>query len=115
MRGMSDLQCPATVVLLAPGMTTALRPLAGVFAAGTPPPSAAALAAAADCRLAVLDAPDAPALRRRIDELSDLHRGETIAVVAPPDLLAALLGRQATPAVVEIDSSGWTVRAPATP
>jgi hypothetical protein len=81
---MTDLQCPATVILAAPG--TALPDwLAGVFT------------------------PGAEDLRRAVDELSDLYRGETIAVLAPAGAIAAALGGEVElPVTVAVDSSGWT-------
>ena len=88
---MTDLQCPATVILAAPDMTLPAA-VAEVF---TPEVKGGA------------------ALRAEVDALSDLHRGETIAVLAPAATLAAALGLAAppdAPVVVDIDSSGWTVK-----
>jgi hypothetical protein len=93
---LSDLQCPATVILAAPGMTLP----AAVAEVYTP------------------DASDGAALRAEVDALSDLHRGETIAVLAPPATLAAALGLPEPPdhaITLEIDSSGWRVRPTSTP
>ena len=87
---MSDLQCPATVILATPGMTLPAA-VAEVF---TP------------------DASDGAALRAEVDALSDLHRGETIAVRAPPAAIAAALGLAEAPdepVAVEVDSAGWTI------
>jgi hypothetical protein len=50
-----------------------------------------------------------PSLRREIDHLADLHRGETIAVVLTSEELHGLMGRPG-PLTVEIDASGWIVR-----
>ena len=94
---MSDLQCPATVVLVGSGRLEAeatRRVLAG-----------RAVAAVFD-----LAPPDGPALRRSVDDLSDLHRGETIVVVAAPRTIADALGMTRDgQVVVAVDSDGWTV------
>ncbi|MEX5296420.1 hypothetical protein QYM41_14175 [Kocuria sp. CPCC 205268] len=89
---MTDLQCPATAVLLddtapAPPWTARLR-VAGRFAARGP-----------------------EELTSLVQDSADLFRGETFVVAAPAgDIEAALrhqgLGGRA-PAVVAVDSSGW--------
>jgi hypothetical protein len=123
---MADLQCPAIVVLAAPAdlvghdaRALERQHLAGVFVAAPiaadpeARTSAARLAEAAGCAMVVLHGTgDGPLLRRGIDELSDLHRGETVWVVAPPALIGEALGRGPAPrgpVTVAIDSSGWTV------
>jgi len=82
---MSDLQCPATVILLSRAASESdagRRLLAGPHVAGV---------------FIARDIVDAAALRRFLDELSDLHRGETIAVVTEE------------PVTVEPRGSGWTL------
>jgi hypothetical protein len=88
----SDLQCPATVILATPGMALPAT-VAEVF---TPEVAGGA------------------ALCAEVDALSDLHRGETIAVLAPAAAIAAALGLAEPPdqpVTVDIDSSGWALLA----
>jgi len=118
---MSDLQCPAKVVLAVLEMLPSLagERYSGVYAApavAADPVGRAAVsgfAAQANCRLDTLaDATDGASLRRSVQDLSDVYRGETIAVVAPRELIREAIGRAADspqPIVVSIDSSGWTV------
>jgi hypothetical protein len=124
---MSDLQCPAVVVLIdrervASGdaiVALAEKRLACVFVARAIASDEDALAAAtqlaarAGCTLGTLtEAVDGATLARAVDELADLHRGETIAVVASDDAIRDALGAARAPAgaiTVAIDSSGWSV------
>jgi hypothetical protein len=126
---MTDLQCPVKVLLVAqdllgPGTrveTLPCAPYSGVFGASSIAADASGLAAATDlaqqvsCPLDILaDAVDGASLARAIEDLSDVYRGETIIVVAPRDLLRALLGRASEsmkPVTVAIDSDGWVVDA----
>ena len=97
---MTDLHCPAIVMLVTSEAELAGEQLAGIFA--TP--------IAGSARAATLtEVIDAASLRAAIDHLADLHRGETIAIVATNDELRALVGRTA-PITVEIGASGWAVR-----
>jgi hypothetical protein len=121
---MSDLQCPAKVVLAHREMLPSLagERFSGVYVApaiaADPASSAAAsgFAAQVNCRLDTLvEAIDGASLRRSLQELSDIYRGETIAVIAPSALIREAIGRaadSAQPIVVSIDSSGWTVLGP---
>lgn len=116
---MSDLQCPA-IVILTPleGVAAGERLLAGRHVAGrflvaTAATAAAARAAAGGGAMEMLgDVVDGAGLRGQVDALADLHRGETVWVVAPSAMIAAALGRGelVESVVVAIDSSGWTVR-----
>ena len=109
---MTDLQCPATFFLVA--LETArgeARHLAGVYATQADA-AAVRFAEAGGCALEILsDVADGPALVQRIDELADLHRGETVAVLAPREMLEDALERAGAddepPVTVAIDSSGW--------
>ncbi|GGG63628.1 hypothetical protein GCM10011374_28850 [Kocuria dechangensis] len=89
---MSDLQCPATAVLLDDAV---------------PPPAWLARLPVAER----LGAHGAEELVRLVEDTADLFRGETFVVAAPAgDVAQALrergLGGRA-PAVVEVDSAGW--------
>jgi hypothetical protein len=88
----SDLQCPATAVLLDD--------------AAAPPPWLTRLPVAERLR-----AHDAGGLLRLVEDTADLFRGETFVVTAPAaDVAQALRERGAgggPPAVVEVDSAGW--------
>jgi hypothetical protein len=127
---MSDLQCPSIVVLIAAESIVrddgrrvlAGRRLAAVFVAAPiaadPDARAAAarLAVASACTFEVMaDVVDGATLRAGVDDLSDLYRGETVAVVASADMIGDVLGRaqaEEEPVAVAIDSSGWTVLGP---
>lgn len=86
---MSDLQCPAIVILTvcgARGDGARGEHVAGTFRIGG----------------------DAVALRREIDALADLHRGETVVVVATPAALTELMGEDRD-VRLSIDAAGWRV------
>lgn len=124
---MSDLQCPANVVLVPDSMLGGDGPLAapfgthcfGVFVAAAIAADAdsfahaSALAQTSGCKLEVMsEAVDSASLARAVDDLADLHRGETILVVARHDLIRDLIGRTLdteTAIEVAIDDSGWAV------
>ncbi|HKE14948.1 MAG TPA: hypothetical protein VKB80_08800 [Kofleriaceae bacterium] len=124
---MSDLQCPATILLFAPESVAAggaqaileARHLSGVFVASAvaaDPSGGAAAAMLADeraWRLSTLpDVADGASLARAIDDLADLHRGETIAVVGSRDMIQDMLGDDSAgpdPITIAVDSSGWVV------
>lgn len=94
---MTDLQCPAVVVLL------------GI---GAPEPAWLG-------RLAIAETIDVPAqadVHALVDDVADRFRGETVVLAAPvSDVVAALRAHGiggAPPVVVGVDSEGWTVRSP---
>jgi len=118
---MSDLQCPAKIVLVAPEM---LGPDAsvpalggtysGVFLVSAVASRASELAARQpDHRHEILaDVDDGASLARALQELADLHRGYTIVVVATREMIHELMdgrGDSTKPMVLAIDSSGWAV------
>jgi hypothetical protein len=124
---MADLQCPATILLIAreaiaadggPGLVEAGQ-LSGVFVASRVAADPSGLAAAVGLanhgawRLSSLaDVVDGTSLVQAMDHLADLHRGETIALVATRDMIQDALGDasvQADLVRVAIDSSGWFV------
>jgi hypothetical protein len=88
----TDLQCPATAVLLDD--------------AAPPPPWTARLRVAE--RFAAHGAGDLVSL---VEDTADLFRGETFVVAAPAGDIEAALRRRGVggraPVVVEVDSSGW--------
>lgn len=124
---MSDLQCPATVLLvpgrvLDPGVlgsSLSGRRLSGVFVVPSivedPEAHATArhLAASGSCPIETMPGVvDAASLEAAVDDLSDLFRGETIAVVAPSTSIEAVLGLaggESRPIAVAIDGDGWVV------
>lgn len=95
---MTDLQCPATAVLLDD--------------AAPPPPWTARLRVAE--RFTARDEAELTAL---VEDAADLFRGETFVVAAPAGDIEEALRRRGVvgraPAVVEVDSAGWRSR-PAT-
>lgn len=124
---MADLQCPATILLIAREAIASdggraiveAGHLSGVFVASRVAADPSGLAAALGLanegawRLSSLaDVVDGPSLARAMDHLADLHRGETIAVVATRDMIQDALGDarvQADLVRVAIDGSGWFV------
>lgn len=115
---MSDLQCPATVVLLTEQSvgTNELRDLrlARVVHAADSGNEAAArhLARVHNCDVETVTSMDGPALGERIETLADAYRGESVAVVATMRAVCAALGRKQAPAepiVLAVDSDGWNV------
>jgi hypothetical protein len=123
---MGDLQCPATILLIAGesiasgagAATFEDRHLSGVHVASGVAADPGGLAAArlADergWRLATMtDVSDGASLARAIDELADLHRGETIAVVGTREMIQDMLGEAsswADPITITVDASGWRV------
>lgn len=124
---MSDLQCPATILLvaresIASGAGPAIlgaRYLSGVFVASAVAADPGGLADATRLaddgtwRLSTMaDVIDGPSLARAMEHLADLHRGETIAVVTTRAMIRDLLGDApslADPITVAIDGSSWSV------
>lgn len=103
---MSDLQCPATLLILGsagwPEGAQDLPPLAAVYADPARRQQAAALAATtgAALQLRLLPAgPDGRPGSADIQLLSDLHRGETVGVLPEP---AAVHTMQ-----LRVDADGW--------
>ena len=95
---MTDLQCPATAVLLDDAVP--------------PPPWTARLRVAER-----FTARGAEELVSLVEDSADLFRGETFVVAAPAGDIEAALRRQSVrgraPVVVEVDSAGWrSVAAP---
>ena len=107
---MSDLQCPAIILLLTPA-TAAVSDmreyrLARVLMAR----ELAAISGAVESER--VDLADAEALAARIAELADMYRGEQVAIVARPHVLCELLHLPALPAAVitlAVDSDGWQI------
>jgi len=118
---MSDLQCPARVVLatcdtlpqLASGRYSGVFVAPAVESAASDLRAASELARHAGCEIQRLqDAIDGAKLRRALNELSDVYRGETIVAVVPEAMLREVIGGArdcAKPVFVAIDSDGWTV------
>jgi hypothetical protein len=131
LRRVSDMQCPATILLvareaIATGGKAMLgaRQLSGLFVASAVAADPGGLAAATSLadqgawRLSTMaDVDDGASLARAMNHLADLHRGETIAVVASQDMIDDVVGNATAisgePIAVAIDGSGWSV-SPAT-
>jgi hypothetical protein len=127
---MSDLQCPATFLVLGPAGTEAVGRLAGtrlaaVYAVPEGREVATAVAGISDLPVSALE-PDGSSYAAARDGLADLHRGETVLVVLPEAVASTLAGggedRETAGAEVlevAVDSDGWSVRiwtsAPAEP
>lgn len=126
---MSDLQCPATFLLLAAGESQPLPPhlieaLAGehvaeVYARAADPArngAADTLAGSLGTRRGTADAVDV----RSLEEVADLHRGERVVVLLSTAELEAVLQvahrgvtGDPTPGWTElaVDADGWVLRA----
>lgn len=94
---MSDLQCPATFLVLGSAEPRALQAVSDArLAAAYAVPEARARVAAAlgetGPPVTALDL-DGTTYAAALDGLADLHRGETVLVVLPEDGPAALSGR----------------------
>ncbi|MFP5346569.1 MAG: hypothetical protein ACLGIA_06050 [Actinomycetes bacterium] len=115
---MSDLQCPATLLLVDTDHAAREKleqdladlNVAAVYA------GSAALHAAAQSLATELSAACSRLPRdsgpQALEEISDLHRGETVVVVANDELLRVVSGREdpTQPVRVLVDADGWLVR-----
>jgi hypothetical protein len=116
----TDLQCPAIVLLIPREILAARawncilagRRLSGVFVDG----AHAELVAAngiADCAPELLEPLlDGSTFKRTLEQLADLYRGETVALVTSGELIQAGLGFEQTPVeplALSIDSTGWVL------
>jgi hypothetical protein len=124
---MSDLQCPAVVYLIARELLGSDelaaefrgKHLSGVFVASS---VGVDLDLARATRLAeqagrtlerLADASLRAGLVEAVNQLSDLYRGETVAVIADAQAICSALVRKSAPTApvaVAIDSSGWLVQ-----
>ena len=107
---MSDLQCPATILLLTPE-TAALSDmreyrLARVLVGH----GLAAISFGTELERAELT--DAGALRASIAELADMYRGEQVAIIASAQPICELLHLREPPTAaiaLAVDSDGWRI------
>lgn len=119
---MSDLQCPATLIVVSaesrPEATAAAvagQPVRAVYAAaeGQLAGRVADLVGIAARLEPGLAASDGALVREELSAVADLHRGETVVVVCAPTILNELAGgrAQSAPSVVtvRIDADGWQV------
>jgi hypothetical protein len=98
------------------------RHLSGVFVASAVAADPGGRAAAAELadrggwRLSTIaGVSDGASLAQAMEHLADLHRGETIAIVATRGMIEDALGTAsplADPVTVSLDASGWSVRRP---
>lgn len=113
---MSDLQCPATFLVTGPAATEAAARLAGTrLAAAYAVPEGLAVAAAAAAGLPVASLElDGTSYAAVLEDLADVHRGETVLVVLPEHAVETLAGGAATGPdgvlQVAVDGDGWSVR-----
>lgn len=118
----SDLQCPAIVLLFTPesivGSDLGGRRLSGLVIASSIAAESRArveaqrLATEHACRVEAAEIASGQALVEQVDQLSDLYRGETVAVVATPEAVRDALDRTDPPnevVAVAVDSDGWNV------
>lgn len=112
---MSDLQCPAIIVLLTAETIVDCdlrgRRVSTVFLAEGSRALAEAtrLAAASGCQVDRADLGDAAKLARQLEQIADEYRGETVAIVADGRVLCAVLEWQelpAEPVALAIDNAG---------
>jgi len=118
----SDLQCPAIVLLFTPESIVAGdlggRRLSGLVVASSIAAGSRAqieaqrLANEHSCRVDSAEIASGQALVEQVDQLSDLYRGETIAIVATRETVRDALDRIDAPTevvAVAVDSQGWNV------
>jgi hypothetical protein len=113
---MSDLQCPATFLVTGANAEEAARSLAGTRLAAVyavPEGRAVADAAAGGAPVTPLDLRGTSYVAA-LEDLADVHRGETVLVVLPEhaaDTLANGAGVGASEVLeVAVDGDGWSVR-----
>jgi hypothetical protein len=114
---MSDLQCPSILILLTPEAAAAAdlsaQALAGVVMASSLDDSARAdaerISTIHACPLEYSEIAEPASVRQCIGELADLHRGETLALVAPSSALRAVIEPGVLPVKLAVDSDGWRV------
>lgn len=117
---MSDLQCPATFVIVPTGRagetgSPDVGRVAAIFAGSGPEAAAIARRLGATHRLAIapLDEDGPEGYRRVLGDLSDSYRGETVVVVLDVEHVAELAadgGVRTGPLEVRINADGWAVR-----
>lgn len=113
---MSDLQCPASFLVTGPAATESARSLAGTRLAA----AYAVAEGTAVARVAAGDVPVSPlgldgtSYAAALEDLADLHRGETVLVVLPEqavEILASGAGVGPDRVLqVAVDGDGWSVR-----
>jgi hypothetical protein len=113
---MSDLQCPACIVLLTPE-SSARTTLGGqrlarvIVATGLQADASLAHAHGLELERARID--DGLALREQVAHLADLHRGECVAIIVPARALRealALAEAPAEPVTLVVDSDGMRIQ-----
>lgn len=105
---MSDLQCPATILLLTPETAAASDLREYRLALVVTAIDLAALSFNAQTTGA--DIAHAPALATQIAELADSYRGEQVAIIVKDRVICDLLHLPAPPTaaiVIAVDSDGW--------
>lgn len=110
---MSDLFCPARLVVVPSSSASALAEalaaerVAAVLTDGQPPARDAARELAGLLGASYGQLP-AGTLREAIEAVADLHRGETVVVVTDADLTGLRGGvRNGVPVLLEVDADGW--------
>ena len=115
---MSDLQCPASFVLLTPETAATcdvseLRLSLVVCACATNAQTVQRLAAKDRCTIETSTLADAADLATKINRLADQYRGEQVAVIEDSKLICAALNQRAAPTLpiqIAVDSDGWNIR-----
>ena len=119
---MSDLQCPATFLVLGTGGAARPAPelrqarLAAVYAVTPDADVAAWIAREAGLPVRPLEESAGTTYPDGLADLADLHRGETVVVVLPTRAVSALAERGGLDPArnrvirVAVDADGWTVR-----
>lgn len=115
---MSDLQCPASFVLLSPETAQTcdlheLRLSLVVCACETNAETVQRLAAKDRCTIETSTLATAAELVAKINQLADQYRGEQVAVIAGSELICGALNQrsaEAHPIQITVDSDGWNIR-----
>ena len=118
---MSDLQCPATFLVLATESAASLVPdlrharVAAVYAVAADVDAAARVAREAGVPVRPLEESPGTTYPDGLADLADLHRGETVVVVLRPGAVSVLAARGGLDPTrngvisVVVDADGWTV------
>ena len=115
---MSDLQCPASFVLLTPETAetcnlSELRLSLVLCACAMQTETVQRLAAKDRCTIQTSALVDGAELKAKINQLADQYRGEQVAVIAEPEMIRDALKQHAAPTSavqIAVDSDGWNIR-----
>lgn len=107
---MSDLQCPATIILLTPATAAVSDMREHRLSLLLSERALQSAAVDCDCERTELELADGSALVTSIAQLADMYRGEQVAILARAQVICQALRLEAPPTaaiVLAVDSDGW--------